>query len=176
MLTFILSVHRAREPPPQVSVGNFTYLLPVAERKRWEKRGNVPHREDSTSDQGFHALGNSGGVMQPYGRQIRFFCTSLTFGSSASRKNLLTPSTVGQGVSTEAQLRCKTTPSNNNPIGLNTADLRRPSSGSIISSSSIDGTSSFLGTSGSVEGHVPHMICKFFFSCHLFLLRPHFNP
>lgn len=84
------------------------------------------------------------------------------------RKNLYTASTAGQSVSTEAQLRCKTTASNGNPtgpsksatVGMSTADLRRPSSGSAISTSSIDAPSTFLNSSA-LDSHVPHMICKF---------------
>lgn len=75
--------------------------------------------------------------------------------SRRRKKNLLTASTAGQPVSTEAQLRCKTAASN--PMGMSTADLRRPSSGSAISTSSIDGPSSFLSNSG-LDNHVPHMI------------------
>ncbi|KAH7166098.1 fungal-specific transcription factor domain-containing protein [Dactylonectria macrodidyma] len=75
--------------------------------------------------------------------------------SRRRKKNLLTASTVGQATPTEAQLRCKTSPSN--PMAISTADLRRPSSGSAISTSSIDGPSSFLSSSG-LDNHVPHMI------------------
>ncbi|KAM0492150.1 hypothetical protein ACHAP8_010147 [Fusarium lateritium] len=90
--------------------------------------------------------------------------------SRRRKKNLYTASTAGQSVSTEAQLRCKTTPSVSNPTGpsasasksanpgiISTADLRRPSSGSVISSSSIDGPSTFLNSSA-LDSHVPHMI------------------
>ncbi|KAH6987492.1 fungal-specific transcription factor domain-containing protein [Ilyonectria sp. MPI-CAGE-AT-0026] len=75
--------------------------------------------------------------------------------SRRRKKNHLTASTVGQAAPTEAQLRCKTT--SNNPLAISTADLRRPSSGSAISTSSIDGPSSFLSNSG-LDNHVPHMI------------------
>ncbi|KAH7152358.1 fungal-specific transcription factor domain-containing protein [Dactylonectria estremocensis] len=75
--------------------------------------------------------------------------------SRRRKKNLLTASTVGQATPTEAQLRCKTSP--NNPMAISTADLRRPSSGSAISTSSIDGPSSFLSSTG-LDNHVPHMI------------------
>ncbi|KPM41340.1 Cutinase transcription factor 1 beta [Neonectria ditissima] len=77
--------------------------------------------------------------------------------SRRRKKNLLTASTAGQPAPTEAQLRCKTA-SSNNAMSISTADLRRPSSGSAISTSSIDGpTSSFLSSSG-LDSHVPHMI------------------
>ncbi|KAJ4010307.1 Cutinase transcription factor 1 beta [Fusarium irregulare] len=86
--------------------------------------------------------------------------------SRRRKKNLYTASTAGQSVSTEAQLRCKT-PSISNPSGpapsksanpvISTADLRRPSSGSAISTSSIDGPSTFLNSSA-LDSHVPHMI------------------
>ncbi|KAH7008178.1 fungal-specific transcription factor domain-containing protein [Ilyonectria destructans] len=75
--------------------------------------------------------------------------------SRRRKKNHLTASTVGQAAPTEAQLRCKT--ASNNPLAISTADLRRPSSGSAISTSSIDGPSSFLSNSG-LDNHVPHMI------------------
>ncbi|KAH8733446.1 fungal-specific transcription factor domain-containing protein [Ilyonectria robusta] len=75
--------------------------------------------------------------------------------SRRRKKNHLTASTVGQAAPTEAQLRCKT--ASNNPLAISTADLRRPSSGSAISTSSIDGPSSFLNNSG-LDNHVPHMI------------------
>ncbi|KAI1026160.1 hypothetical protein LB504_011282 [Fusarium proliferatum] len=85
--------------------------------------------------------------------------------SRRRKKNLYTASTAGQSVSTEAQLRCKTTASNGNPtgpsksatVGMSTADLRRPSSGSAISTSSIDAPSTFLNSSA-LDSHVPHMI------------------
>ncbi|KAM0223530.1 hypothetical protein ACHAQD_003169 [Fusarium lateritium] len=86
--------------------------------------------------------------------------------SRRRKKNLYTASTAGQSVSTEAQLRCKTTTgSNTNPTGpskipsagMSTADFRRPSSGSAISTSSIDAPSSFLNSSA-LDSHVPHMI------------------
>ncbi|KAF5630700.1 cutinase transcription factor 1 beta [Fusarium tjaetaba] len=85
--------------------------------------------------------------------------------SRRRKKNLYTASTAGQSVSTEAQLRCKTTASNGNPtgpsksatVGMSTADLRRPSSGSAISTSSIDAPSAFLNSSA-LDSHVPHMI------------------
>jgi hypothetical protein len=85
----------------------------------------------------------------------------------------------GQGITTEAQLRCKT-PSNNgnntpatanagnstasnntasNQLPGSSADLRRPSSASVMSSSSMDAGQGLLPTSGT-EGHVPHMLCK----------------
>ncbi|KAK7432731.1 Cutinase transcription factor 1 beta [Neonectria magnoliae] len=77
--------------------------------------------------------------------------------SRRRKKNLLTASTAGQPAPTEAQLRCKAA-SSNNPMSISTADLRRPSSGSAISTSSIDGpASSFLSNSG-LDSHVPHMI------------------
>ncbi|KAF7542612.1 hypothetical protein G7Z17_g11424 [Cylindrodendrum hubeiense] len=75
--------------------------------------------------------------------------------SRRRKKNLLTASTAGQTAPTEAQLLCKAEP--NNPLAISTADLRRPSSGSAISTSSIDGPSSFLSNSG-LDNHVPHMI------------------
>ncbi|CAM1508336.1 Fc.00g051840.m01.CDS01 [Cosmosporella sp. VM-42] len=76
--------------------------------------------------------------------------------SRRRKKNLLTASTAGQPVSAEAQLRCKTPSAT--PMGFSTADLRRPSSGSAISTSSIgDGPPSFLGNSG-LDNHVPHML------------------
>lgn len=75
--------------------------------------------------------------------------------SRRRKKNHLTASTAGQAAPTEAQLRCKT--ASNNPLAISTADLRRPSSGSAISTSSIDGPSSFLSNSG-LDNHVPHMI------------------
>lgn len=75
--------------------------------------------------------------------------------SRRRKKNHLTASTVGQPAPTEAQLRCKT--ASNNPLAISTADLRRPSSGSAISTSSIDGPSSFLSNSA-LDNHVPHMI------------------
>lgn len=78
--------------------------------------------------------------------------------SRRRKKNHLTASTVGQPAPTEAQLRCKT--ASNNPLAISTADLRRPSSGSAISTSSIDGPSSFLSNSA-LDNHVPHMICEF---------------
>lgn len=87
-------------------------------------------------------------MRQEPGKLTRFFC----------RKNLLTSSTAGQPISTEAELRCKLVA--NNPMSVGTADLRRPSSGSVISSSSVDGSPSFLSNSA-LESHVPHMICKF---------------
>ncbi|KAH6892084.1 fungal-specific transcription factor domain-containing protein [Thelonectria olida] len=85
--------------------------------------------------------------------------------SRRRKKNLLTASTAGQPTSTEAQLRCKTADSNTTPtpsvnptpVAISTADLRRPSSGSAISTSSIDGPSSFLSNSG-LDSHVPHML------------------
>ncbi|KAF4452889.1 cutinase transcription factor 1 beta [Fusarium austroafricanum] len=86
--------------------------------------------------------------------------------SRRRKKNLYTASTAGQSVSTEAaQLRCKTAASNGNPtgpsknttVGMSTADLRRPSSGSAISTSSIDAPSTFLNSSA-LDSHVPHMI------------------
>ncbi|KAK5993325.1 Cutinase transcription factor 1 beta [Cladobotryum mycophilum] len=89
-------------------------------------------------------------------------------------ENLITATTVGQGSSTEAQLRCKAPPAN--PIAINSADLRRTSSGSAISSTASieisnnghghghgngsgngNGNGNGLGSSG-VEGHVPHML------------------
>ncbi|KAM0558573.1 hypothetical protein ACHAPJ_004768 [Fusarium lateritium] len=87
--------------------------------------------------------------------------------SRRRKKNLYTASTAGQSVSTEAQLRCKTTASNptgpsksasiSAGAGMSTADLRRPSSGSAISTSSIDAPSTFLSSSA-LDSHVPHMI------------------
>ncbi|KAM0346059.1 hypothetical protein ACHAPU_005820 [Fusarium lateritium] len=84
--------------------------------------------------------------------------------SRRRKKNLYTASTAGQSVSTEAQLRCKTTASNPTgskipSAGMSTADFRRPSSGSAISTSSIDAPSTFLNSSSSaLDSHVPHMI------------------
>ncbi|KAF4990242.1 hypothetical protein FGRMN_8587 [Fusarium graminum] len=84
--------------------------------------------------------------------------------SRRRKKNLYTASTAGQSVSTEAQLRCKTTASNPTGskipgAGMSTADFRRPSSGSAISTSSIDTPSAFLNSSSSaLDSHVPHMI------------------
>ncbi|KAF5659165.1 cutinase transcription factor 1 beta [Fusarium heterosporum] len=84
--------------------------------------------------------------------------------SRRRKKNLYTASTAGQSVSAEAQLRCKTTASNPTGskvpgAGMSTADFRRPSSGSAISTSSIDAPSTFLNSSSSaLDSHVPHMI------------------
>ncbi|KAI5461239.1 fungal-specific transcription factor domain-containing protein [Mariannaea sp. PMI_226] len=100
--------------------------------------------------------------------------------SRRRKKNLLTASTAGQPASTEAQLRCKTSTHETTPIAnvsvntnvnanasstpnpapmaISTADLRRPSSGSAISTSSIDGPNSFMGSNSGLDSHVPHMI------------------
>lgn len=99
------------------------------------------------------------------------------------RKSLFTASTLpGPVASAEAQeLRCKTTPTNGIPTPVG-ADMRRPSSGSAMSASSIDaGTTAATmsssgagllsngslhqsgGGGGGGESHVPHMICTFFF-------------
>ncbi|KAL7816378.1 hypothetical protein V8C44DRAFT_286131 [Trichoderma aethiopicum] len=78
--------------------------------------------------------------------------------SRRRKKNLVTPSIVGQGQSTEAQLLSKAPPSN--PIAINSADPRRTSGGpSILSPASLDPSSGLLPNAG-VDGHVPHMICK----------------
>ncbi|UKZ70210.1 uncharacterized protein TrAtP1_011204 [Trichoderma atroviride] len=74
--------------------------------------------------------------------------------SRRRKKNLVTPSIVGQGQSAEAQLRSKAPPTN--PIAINSADLRR-TSGSSLSPASLDPSSGLLPNTG-IEGHVPHMI------------------
>ncbi|KAH7186649.1 fungal-specific transcription factor domain-containing protein [Fusarium oxysporum] len=73
--------------------------------------------------------------------------------SRRRRKYLLTASIGDQLLPTEAQLRCQTTFCN--PI-MNTADLRRPSNGSAISTNSIDSPSSFLSNSG-LDNHIPYV-------------------
>ncbi|UKZ93985.1 Cutinase transcription factor 1 beta [Trichoderma asperellum] len=75
--------------------------------------------------------------------------------SRRRKKNLVTPSIVGQGQSAEAQLRSKAPPSN--PIAINSADLRRTSGGSSLSPASLDPSSGLLPNTG-IDGHVPHMI------------------
>ncbi|OTA01992.1 Zn2Cys6 transcriptional regulator [Trichoderma parareesei] len=76
--------------------------------------------------------------------------------SRRRKKNLVTPSIVGQGQSTEAQLLSKAPPSN--PIAINSADPRRTSGGpSILSPASLDPSSGLLPNAGA-DGHVPHMI------------------
>ncbi|KAL7925401.1 hypothetical protein ACQKWADRAFT_221755 [Trichoderma austrokoningii] len=77
--------------------------------------------------------------------------------SRRRKKNLVTPSIVGQGQSAEAQLRSKAPPPN--PIAINSADLRRTSGGSSLSPASMDPSGGLLPNTG-IEGHVPHMICK----------------
>ncbi|KAJ9418950.1 cutinase transcription factor 1 beta [Fusarium oxysporum] len=73
--------------------------------------------------------------------------------SRRRRKYLPTASIGDQLLPTEAQLRCQTAFCN--PI-MNTADLRRPSNGSAISTNSIDSPGSFLSNSGH-GNHVPHV-------------------
>ncbi|EMT72374.1 Cutinase transcription factor 1 beta [Fusarium odoratissimum] len=73
--------------------------------------------------------------------------------SRRRRKYLLTASIGDHLLPTEAQLRCQTAFCN--PI-MNTADLRRLSNGSAISTNSIDSPGSFLSNSG-LENHVPHV-------------------
>lgn len=46
------------------------------------------------------------------------------------------------------------------------ADLRRPSSGSAISNSDVEG---MAGAGGSDANHVPHLLCEFSFLCHFVL-------
>lgn len=82
-----------------------------------------------------------------------------------SRKHLLTAS-VGQqqqsGATADPQiLRAKSITAHSHPVPISSAaDLRRPSSGSVISSSDADASSvSRLPLSG-VDTHVPHLICK----------------
>lgn len=118
--------------------------------------GSIP---DLAAGFRFTGAAASDGVMQCGTlEEVEFATIQPLIANGSCRKNLLTASTAGQPVSTEAQLRCKTAASN--PMGMSTADLRRPSSGSAISTSSIDGPSSFLSNSG-LDNHVPHMICKF---------------
>ncbi|RKK84548.1 Cutinase transcription factor 1 beta [Fusarium oxysporum] len=73
--------------------------------------------------------------------------------SRRRRKYLLTASFGDQLLPTKAQLRCQTAFCN--PI-MNTADLRRPSNGSAISTDSIDSPGSFLSNSG-LGNNVPHV-------------------
>lgn len=105
--------------------------------------------------------------------------------SRRRKKAHLTAAMAGQGITTEAQLRCKTTPSSgsngnvtttangnaatsnaaasgssntaNNQLPGSSADLRRPSSASVMSSSSLDAGQGLLPTPGA-DGHVPHML------------------
>ncbi|EXM17759.1 hypothetical protein RAB80_012917 [Fusarium oxysporum f. sp. vasinfectum] len=73
--------------------------------------------------------------------------------SRRRRKYHLTASIEDQFLTTEAQMRCQTPFCN--PI-MNTADLRRPSNGSAISTNNIDSPGSFLSNSG-LDNHVPHV-------------------
>ncbi|KAH8173952.1 fungal specific transcription factor domain-containing protein [Sarocladium implicatum] len=87
--------------------------------------------------------------------------------SRRRKKAHLTAAMAGQGITTEAQIRCKSnapTTTNNgtsntagNAIPGSSADLRRPSTASVMSSSSLDAGQGLLPAPG-VDGHVPHML------------------
>lgn len=74
------------------------------------------------------------------------------------RKNLVTANAVGQGPAAEALLRCKAAPTD--PVAIDNAEVRRPSNGSAISSSSVDAPGNVLAGGATFESHIPHMLCK----------------